>query len=116
LTALKYPRCVKFSYVRKVGSGLATRSKISSECIRLHSPNNFVVNGNPSRKGGDNPGAEEGAGGGQQAAEDLQAVLRIRINFIRIRVRIQHFRLNTDPDPIRIQGFNDKKLEKFLTI
>ncbi len=26
----------------------------------------------PPRKGGDNPGAEEGAGGGQQAAEDLQ--------------------------------------------
>jgi hypothetical protein len=25
----------------------------------------------------------------------------------------QHFRLNTDPDPIRIQGFNDQKLEKF---
>jgi hypothetical protein len=29
--------------------------------------------------------------------------LRIRIHLIRIR--IQHFRLNTDPDPIRIQGF-----------
>jgi hypothetical protein len=38
--------------------------------------------------------------------------LRIRIHFIRIR--IQHFRLNTDPDPdpIRIQGFNDQKLNK----
>ncbi len=38
--------------------------------------------------------------------------LRIRINFIRIR--IQHFRLNTDPDPvpIRVQGFNDQKLKK----
>ncbi len=38
--------------------------------------------------------------------------LRIRIHFIRIR--IQHFRLNSDPDPdpIRIQGFNDQKLEK----
>jgi hypothetical protein len=36
--------------------------------------------------------------------------LRIRIHFI----RIQHFRLNTDPDPdpIRIQGFNDQKLNK----
>jgi hypothetical protein len=38
--------------------------------------------------------------------------LRIRIHFI----RIQNFRLNTDPDPdpirIRIQGFNDQKLEK----
>ncbi len=40
-----------------------------------------------------------------------QPGLRIRIHFIRIR--IQHFRLNTnsDPDPIRIQGFNDQKLE-----
>jgi hypothetical protein len=36
--------------------------------------------------------------------------LRIRIHFIRIR--IQHFRLNTDPDPIRIQGFYDQKWEK----
>jgi hypothetical protein len=36
--------------------------------------------------------------------------LRIRIHFIQIR--IQHFRLNTDPDPIRIQGFNDQKMEK----
>jgi hypothetical protein len=36
--------------------------------------------------------------------------LRIRIHFI----RIQHFRLNTDPDPdpIRMQGFNDQKLKK----
>jgi hypothetical protein len=24
------------------------------------------------------------------------------------------FRMNTDPDPIRIQGFNDRKLEKFI--
>jgi hypothetical protein len=43
--------------------------------------------------------------------------LRIRIHFIRIR--IQHFRMNTnpdlDPDPIRIQGFNDQKLEKKIT-
>jgi len=38
--------------------------------------------------------------------------LRIRIHFIRIR--IQHFRLNTDPDPdwVRIQGFNNQKLKK----
>jgi hypothetical protein len=36
--------------------------------------------------------------------------LRIRIHFI----RIQHFRLNTDPDPdpILIQGSNDQKLKK----
>jgi hypothetical protein len=44
--------------------------------------------------------------------------LRIRIHFIRIR--IQHFRLNTNPDldldPIRIQGFNDQKLEKKLQL
>jgi hypothetical protein len=33
----------------------------------------------------------------------LQAGLRIRIHSI----RIQHFRLNTDPDPIRVQGFDD---------
>ncbi len=32
-----------------------------------------------------------------------KAELRIRIHLIRIR--IQYFRLNTDPDPIRIQGF-----------
>jgi hypothetical protein len=38
--------------------------------------------------------------------------LRIRIHFIQIR--IQHFRLNTNPDPvpIRIQGSNDQKLKK----
>jgi hypothetical protein len=29
-----------------------------------------------------------------------------------IRIRILHFRLNTDPDPFRIQGFDDQKLEK----
>jgi hypothetical protein len=39
-----------------------------------------------------------------------KAGLRFRIHFIRIR--IQHFRLNTDPDPIRIQGFNVQKLKK----
>ncbi len=40
----------------------------------------------------------------------FEAGLRIRIYFI----RIQHFRLNTDPDPdpIRIQGFNEQKLKK----
>ncbi len=42
--------------------------------------------------------------------------LRIRIHFIRIR--IQHFRLNTDPDPdpIRIQSFNDQKLKKITDV
>ncbi len=42
--------------------------------------------------------------------------LRIRIHFIRIRIQLQHFRLNTDPDPIRIQGFNDQKLKKKLLL
>ncbi len=39
-----------------------------------------------------------------------KAGLRIHFHFI----RIQHFRLNTDPDPdpIRIQGFNDQKFKK----
>ncbi len=31
-------------------------------------------------------------------------------------IRIQHFRLNTDPDSIRIQGCNDQKLEKNLQL
>ncbi len=41
-------------------------------------------------------------------------MFRIRIHLIRIR--FQHFRLNTDPDqdPIRIQGSDDQKLEKNL--
>jgi hypothetical protein len=38
--------------------------------------------------------------------------LRIRIHFI----RIQHFRLNTDPDPIRIQSFKDQKILKKLLL
>jgi hypothetical protein len=34
--------------------------------------------------------------------------------FIWVRIRIQHFLLNTDPDPdpIRIQVFNEQKLKK----
>jgi hypothetical protein len=49
----------------------------------------------------------------EAAKGSFQAGLRIRIHFIRIR--IQHFRLNTnpDPDPIRMQGFIDQKLKKF---
>jgi hypothetical protein len=41
-------------------------------------------------------------------------VFRIRIHFLRIQIRIQWIRMeaNTDPDPIRIQGFNDQKLKK----
>jgi hypothetical protein len=41
----------------------------------------------------------------------FQAVFRIRIHLI----RIQKFRLNTDPDPIRIQGFDDQNLKKFTS-
>ncbi len=37
-------------------------------------------------------------------------MFRIRIHLIRIR--IQHFRLNTDSDPIRILGFDDQKVFK----
>jgi hypothetical protein len=33
-----------------------------------------------------------------------------------IWIRIQHFRLNTDPDPIWIQGFDDQKIEKNLQL
>ncbi len=34
---------------------------------------------------------------------------RNRVHLIRIRIRIQHFMLNPDPDPIRIQGFDETK-------
>ncbi len=33
----------------------------------------------------------------------------LRISILFIRIRIKHFRPNTDPDPIRIQGYYDKK-------
>jgi hypothetical protein len=46
----------------------------------------------------------------------MKSVFRIRIHFLRIRIwiRIQWIRMeaNTDPDPIRIQGFNDQKFKK----
>ncbi len=44
--------------------------------------------------------------------------MRIRIHFIWIRIRIQHFRMNNnpDPDPIRIQGFNDQNWRKKLQL
>jgi hypothetical protein len=32
-----------------------------------------------------------------------------------IQIRIQHLRLNTDPDPIRIQGFDYQELEKIYS-
>jgi hypothetical protein len=34
-------------------------------------------------------------------------VFRIRIHLFRIRIQL--FRLNTNPDPIRIHGFDDQK-------
>ncbi len=40
------------------------------------------------------------------------SVFRIRNQ---IRIRIQHFRLKIDPDSIRIQGFDDQKLEKIYS-
>jgi hypothetical protein len=46
----------------------------------------------------------------------LKAVFRIRIHFLRIRIQWIRMEANTDPDtdpdPIRIQGFNDQKLKK----
>jgi hypothetical protein len=44
--------------------------------------------------------------------QSVRVASGIRIHFICVRIRIQHFRLNTDPDPIRIQGFNDQKLKE----
>jgi hypothetical protein len=43
----------------------------------------------------------------------LPSVFRIRIHFIRFW--IQHFRLNTVPVRIRIQGFDDQKSEKIYS-
>ncbi len=40
-------------------------------------------------------------------------VIRIRIHWVPIRIRIQHFRLNTDP--IWIQGFDDQKIKKICS-
>ncbi len=37
------------------------------------------------------------------------SAIRIHLN------RIQHFRLNTDPDPIRMQGFDDQQLGKIYS-
>jgi hypothetical protein len=38
--------------------------------------------------------------------------LRIRIHFLRIRIQHLRMTINPDPDPIRVQGFHDKKLKK----
>jgi hypothetical protein len=44
------------------------------------------------------------------------AQLPYQIQWIKIRIRIQHFKLKTDPDPTRIQGFDDqKKLKQKFT-
>ncbi len=45
---------------------------------------------------------------------NVSAVFWIRIHLIRIW--IQHIRLNTDPDPIRIRDFDDQMLNKFTEI
>ena len=38
--------------------------------------------------------------------------LWIRIHILRIRIQWIRMEANTDPDPIRIQGFNEQKLKK----
>ncbi len=38
--------------------------------------------------------------------------LWIRIHFFRIRIQNLRMNINTDPDPIWIQGFHDQKLKK----
>jgi hypothetical protein len=48
--------------------------------------------------------------------ETFLAGFRIRINLIRIRIQLLRLETNPDPDPIRIQGFNDQKLEKKLQL
>jgi hypothetical protein len=58
------------------------------------------------------PGALEAQNGAAEGCGRLKwggfvAGFRIRIHFIRIR--IQRLRLETNPDPIRIQGFNYQK-------
>jgi hypothetical protein len=65
----------------------------------------------------DKKGEKERKDKGEEKKSDkmtVQAGFRIRINFLRIRIRIQRIRMeaNTDPDPIRIQGFNYQKLKK----
>ncbi len=50
---------------------------------------------------------------------ELRSVFRIRIHFLRIRIQWIRMEANTDPDTdpdaIRIQGFNDQKLKKKIT-
>ncbi len=44
----------------------------------------------------------------------IKCRVAFRIHFLRFRIRIQHLRMTTnpDPDPIRIQGFHDQKSKK----
>jgi hypothetical protein len=53
----------------------------------------------------------EAAGGGELLVAPCHVKTMFQIRIHLIRIRIQHFRLITDPDldPIRIQGFNDQK-------
>jgi hypothetical protein len=46
----------------------------------------------------------------KQMQVNSDPVFRIRIHLIRFQIK--HFRLNTDPYPIRIQGFDDQKMKK----
>ncbi len=40
---------------------------------------------------------------------------RIRIHFFRIRIQRLRLETNSDPDPVRIQGFNGQKYKKKIT-
>ncbi len=44
----------------------------------------------------------------------IKCRVAFRIHFLRIRIRIQHLRMTTNPDPdsIHIQGFHDQKLKQ----
>ncbi len=45
----------------------------------------------------------------------LQIISGFQIRIHLKRIRIQHFRLNTDPDPIRLQGFHDQKFKNIYS-
>jgi hypothetical protein len=59
-------------------------------------------------------GAEIISFGSDSGSTELQIfdLFRIRIHFFRIRIQRWRLEANTDPGPIRIQGFNDQKLKK----
>jgi serine/threonine protein kinase len=52
--------------------------------------------------------ATSGRMAGVQSSALSSPGFRIRIHLIRIRIRIQHFRLNTDPDPFGSRVFRAK--------